>query len=57
MPPYSTQKKVAFIIRTNKRDFGEKARAITSLLDPLFGAKSREGLRQKKRKQIMWLEG
>ena len=50
MPPYSTQKKVAFIIRTNERDFGEKARAITSLLDPLFGAKSREGLRQKKNK-------
>jgi hypothetical protein len=30
-----------------ERDFGEEARAITGLLDPLFGAKSREGLIKK----------
>jgi len=32
----------------DERDFGEEAREITSLLVPLFGAKSSEGLKQKK---------
>jgi len=48
MPAYPTQKK-SCSHNKEERDFDEEAREITSLLDPLFVAKSREGLRQKKK--------